>query len=253
MKIVSLNTWAGRVFDPLMDFVSEQGRDTDIFCFQEVFDTPTLRTIVDEHYRTNLFFELQERLPRHIGHFASAAEGYGFIGPVDFPLFWGLAMFLRRGLIYSRIGEAYVYGRPNTRSGGANTPRNLQYVTVHQDGVDYIISHFHGLWNGQGKTDTPDRLEQSRKAKALLDGVDGKKVICGDFNLLPDTESLAILEGGLVNLIKTHGITTTRSSFYERPDRFADYTLVSPDVEVKRFEVPRVEVSDHLPMILEYS
>src|SRR3989344_1806502 len=122
-----------------------------------------------------------------------------------------------------------------------------------QKGVDYIISHFHGLWNGQGKTDTPDRLEQSRKAKALLDGVDGKKVICGDFNLLPDTESLAILEGGLVNLIKTHGITTTRSSFYQRSDRFADYTLVSPDVEVKRFEVPRVEVSDHLPMILEYS
>lgn len=56
MKLVSLNVWAGRVFDPLMNFVSEHARDTDIFCFQEVFDTPTSRTIVDEHYRTNLFF-----------------------------------------------------------------------------------------------------------------------------------------------------------------------------------------------------
>ena len=103
MKLVSLNTWAGRVFDPLMDFVAEQGRDTDVFCFQEVFDTPTSAEIVDEHYRTKLFYELRKRLPEHTGHFASAAEGHGFFGPVDFPLFWGLAMFLRNGLNYNNV------------------------------------------------------------------------------------------------------------------------------------------------------
>lgn len=253
MKVVSLNIWAGRVFDPLMDFVSEQARDTDVFCFQEVFDTPTSIKIVDEHYRTNLFYELRERLPKHTGYFASAAEGYGFVGPVDFPLFWGLAMFLREGLNHSDVGEVYVYGKSNTRTGGANTPRNLQYVTISQDGVEYTVAHFHGLWNGQGKGDTPKRLVQSRRVRELLDRTNGKKVLCGDFNLLPTTRSLAILEDGLVNLIRTHGITTTRSSFYEKPEKFADYTLVSPDVEVEGFEVPQIEVSDHFHMILKYS
>ena len=93
------------------------------------------------------------------------------------------------------------------------------------------------------------------KIKAFLNSFQLGKILCGDFNLLPDTQSLAILETecNLVNLIKTHNIPTTRSPLYLKPEKFADYTLVSRDIEVKHFEVPNVEVSDHLPMILEFS
>lgn len=251
MKLVSLNTWSGIAFDPLMDFVSEQGRDTDVFCFQEVFDTPTDRK-TDGKYRVNLLSELRDRLSGHSVHFSPSDKGHLPNGtPVDYDLFWGLAMFLRMGLDHGEVHESYIYEcSDNVEIFGK---RNLQHTTIPRNGVDYTVAHFHGLWNGQGKTDTPDRIEQSIKARALLDGLNGKKVLCGDFNLLPDTESLAILKEGLVDLIETHEITTTRSSFYERPERFADYTLVSPEVNVRRFEVPQIEVSDHLPMILEYS
>ena len=48
----------------------------------------------------------------------------------------------------------------------------------------------HGLWNGKGKTDSLERIEQSRKAKTFLETVNGAKILCGDLNLLPNTHAL---------------------------------------------------------------
>jgi endonuclease/exonuclease/phosphatase family metal-dependent hydrolase len=33
---------------------------------------------------------------------------------------------------------------------------------------------------------------------------------------------------------------------------FADYIFITPDIKVKNFEVPDLEISDHLPMILDF-
>ncbi|MCX6712734.1 MAG: endonuclease/exonuclease/phosphatase family protein, partial [Candidatus Vogelbacteria bacterium] len=100
--------------------------------------------------------------------------------------------------------------------------------------------------------DTLERLEQSRKIKAFMDSVDSPKILCGDFNLLPDTESLKIIEGGLRNLIREYGVTSTRTSFYTKPDKFADYVFVSPEIKVVDFKVLPDEVSDHSPLLLEF-
>ena len=40
MKLITLNVWGGKVFEPLMDFFKKRAGDTDIFCLQEVFDNP---------------------------------------------------------------------------------------------------------------------------------------------------------------------------------------------------------------------
>ncbi len=39
MKLISLNVWAGRKFEELLDFIKQQSLDADIFCLQEVFET----------------------------------------------------------------------------------------------------------------------------------------------------------------------------------------------------------------------
>ena len=53
----------------------------------------------------------------------------------------------------------------------------------------------------------------------------------------------------MCNLVKAYGITSTRSLLYKRPDRFADYVLVSPEVQVEHFQVLDEVVSDHLPLL----
>src|SRR5438270_3748045 len=78
----------------------------------------------------------------------------------------------------------------------------------------------------------------------LLKMVSGAKILCGDLNLLPTTQSLALLEQGMRNLVKAYGITSKRSRFYEGPERFADYVLVSKEVQIKEFHILDEEVSD---------
>ena len=40
-----------------------------------------------------------------------------------------------------------------------------------------------------------------------------------------------------------------------KPDfqKFADYVFVSPDVNVESFSVPDIDISDHMPLVLEFS
>ena len=86
-----------------------------------------------------------------------------------------------------------------------------------------------------------------------MDKQDGKKILVGDFNLNINTKSLTILEKKMINLIKKYNIQTTRNKHFPGSEKFADYTFVSPDIKIRSFQVPHTEVSDHLPMILQFS
>ena len=89
--------------------------------------------------------------------------------------------------------------------------------------------------------------------KTFLDKTPNPKILCGDFNLLPETKSLRILEENMVDLVKKFDIHSTRSVSFKYETRYADYMLVSPDVVVERFNAPHINVSDHLPLVLEFS
>jgi endonuclease/exonuclease/phosphatase family metal-dependent hydrolase len=66
---------------------------------------------------------------------------------------------------------------------------------------------------------------------------------------------------GYRNLIKDFGIKSTRGricweQYKHKPgftkQFFADYIFVSKRVGVKGFQVPHIEISDHLPLILDF-
>ena len=131
--------------------------------------------------------------------------------------------------------------------------RNLQRLEFDYQEKTYSILNFHGMWNGQGKTDSPKRIEQSNIVRKNFDEARGLKILCGDFNLNPDTESVNILAKDNVDLIKRYNVNSTRSSYYKYEPKFADYVMVSPDVEIKDFKVLDDEVSDHLPLFVEFN
>lgn len=62
-----------------------------------------------------------------------------------------------------------------------------------------------------------------------------------------------MLESNMINLIKKYNIPTTRNKYFPGKDKFADYTFISPDINAQDFRVPTAEISDHLPMILDFS
>lgn len=257
MKLISLNTWGGRCFNPLIQFI-KQHLDADIFCFQEIFDTTSNLTEV-LGYRVNLLKEISKILQNHKGYFAPSIDNY-LIGSfqkefTDFNLSSGLAIFIRKTLTVKFFGDFFLFRKKNNYTlGDFNTmPKNAQYIIFSLEGKKFVICNAHGLWNTQGKQDLPSRIQQSQKIKKFLDNQKGGKILCGDFNLDIHTKSVKILEENMVNLIKKYNIQTTRNKHSPGSEKFADYTFVSPRINIKSFQVPNIEVSDHLPMILEFS
>lgn len=242
MKIISLNTWGGRAGDIILDFFKKY-RDVDIFLLQEVHHHGTGKTMLHPGQMGELFIDIQKILSSHVGYFAPAEADE-----------WGLAAFIRKDIPVQEAGDIFVHRWKNAyENDGSTLGKNLQYFKIIIANELYTIMNFHGLWNGKGKTDTDDRIEQSKNIRRFMDALVGdRKILCGDFNLMPDTQSLAILAEGMRDLIKEYGVTSTRSHFYAKEIKFADYALVSPGIHIKDFKVLNDAVSDHLALYLEF-
>ncbi|HEY4502437.1 MAG TPA: endonuclease/exonuclease/phosphatase family protein [Candidatus Paceibacterota bacterium] len=244
MKIITLNTWGGRVSKELMDFLSKN-QDVDVFCFQEIYHRATHVHVEQGGIDPNLtlFDDMEKVLPNHVGYFRpNYIETYG------------LAMFIKKGLQVELEGEYYVHRHRGYIPEGeaSNHARNIQVVVLKTNEGKLNIFNFHGLWNGDGKTDSEDRLNQSKKLAEYIMQFEGAKILCGDFNLEPQTESLKLIENlPMRNLVKEYKITSTRTSYYTKKVRFADYMLVNDDVKVIDFKVLPDEISDHSVLKLE--
>lgn len=259
MKLISLNTWDGKIYQPLMDFIKKHANDTDIFCFQEVFDTTSDIEVYKER-RVDLYKQFSKSLPDHRGLFYPSLKDYVIlrqpgIEQTNFNLYFGLAIFISKDLLIKSQGDFFVYGQkfvadPNNLD---SLPHNVQYLTFTNSGKNFTVCNLHGIWLKEGKKDSPSRLKQSKIIKEFLDNQNGGKILCGDFNLDISTKSIKILENNLRNLIKEYSIKTTRNKHFPGSEKFADYMFVSEDINVKNFKVPDINISDHLPMIIEFS
>ena len=131
--------------------------------------------------------------------------------------------------------------------------RKLQWFEIRHGEKSFLLMNVHLTHRPEGKKDSPKRLLQSDLIVRFMNMFDCPKILIGDFNLLPDTESIALIEkAGMRNLIKEFGVTSTRTEIYKKPYRFADYAFVSPDVKVTEFRVLPDVVSDHSPLYLEF-
>lgn len=259
MKIVFLNIWGGKVFDPLTAFVKESAADTDFFCFQEVFDSPEAREVTRGR-RANIFSELRNILPQFQSYYAPVQKEHDGDLWLGFDCSHGLAIFVKESIPVDDSGDIIIHGERNgLRDDDLTTyPCNLQYIRFHRDSATYTLCNTHGTaWPGS-KLDTPERLAQSQKTVDFLAREQGEKILGGDFNLLPDTASIRMIEhAGMRNLIKEFGVSTTRNELawarYPEAERqcFSDYVFVSSEVRVISFSAPQLAISDHLPLVLE--
>lgn len=253
MKVISLNTWGGRAGkEKLLQFFKTH-EDVDVFCLQEIWSAPYEHLQghaaggLDINHDDIMVYGMQEISATLSGHKA-------YFRPHHLENY-GLMMLVKKGLDIVEEGDIFVYKeRGYVPEGDVGFhARNVQYVTVVTAKGNRTVMNFHGLWNGGGKGDSEDRLAQSDRIIEFMRSVKNPYILYGDFNLSPDTRSLKKLEDfGLRNLINEYGITSTRTSYYTKEYKFADYALVSKDIEIKDFKILSDEVSDHAPMYLEF-
>ena len=248
MKLITLNTWGGVLNEPLIDFIKKYSNELDIFCFQEIFDNTTTSRPLLGKIQPNLFSDIKNILSDFNGHHTPAQESD--VG--------GLAIFIKKTFIVNKIKNVIIFPELNKTENENDDDyfsmgRNLQCMEFINSEKIYTILNFHGMWVAKGKIDTDKRIEQSEKLKKIFKESKGARILCGDFNQIPDTKSMSILNEGNRNLIQEYNINSTRSSFYKKPIRFSDYVIISFEIEVKDFKVLQEEVSDHLPLFLEFN
>ncbi len=263
MKIISLNTYAGHFFEPLLDFITSEAPTTDIFCFQEILST-TGPAGESHGARTNLLEELITALPGFQHFFAPSQANFDVETMVPLPIEQGVALFVKKTWPIHGSGNFFIYHERNSYMADdiITLPHNSAYVRTELKGMPLTVFSVHGTAYPFSKLDTPDRLAQSEKIIRTAEQFSGDKVIMGDFNLLPDTVSVTAFEkAGFRNLVKEWAIKTTRGSLLKQihPEyaagengfqEFADYAFVTPGLTVKNFTVPDLPISDHLPLIL---
>jgi endonuclease/exonuclease/phosphatase family metal-dependent hydrolase len=247
MKLITLNLWGGKLSDKFPDFF-EKYKDVDIFCFQEIYKNAGERKeneflsiwdVSDDEL--NLHESLEKLLPNHTGFFRP------HVGD-----FYGLSMFVKKEIPIREENDIWVFGSGEWDNSGSHS-RNLQYIKLLNDGKEVLVANLHGIWHPKvSKIDILERIEQSNTIKKFLLDYEGPKILAGDFNLMPDTQSISILEDGYENLVKKHNITSTRTSFYKKECRFADYVLINDKVKDASFKVLPEEVSDHSALLFEF-
>jgi endonuclease/exonuclease/phosphatase family metal-dependent hydrolase len=263
VRIASLNAWGGALHDELTRWLA--GCGADIVCLQEVTRTPGLsgwtRFEDGDHtlpQRADLLADVRTALPRHQAIFVASdsgpvQDGTGARHRQDF----GLATLVTERLPVIGVDSTFVHGRfaDHVEWAAGDRPRiALAVRTVDRAaGRSVWVVQVHGLRDPAGKADTPARREQAQRLAELVGRIRGPRdlvVVCGDFNLLPGSETFDVLAGvGLTDLV---GTADTRTSRYAKPVRHASYLLVSDVAAVRRFEIrAEPEVSDHRALILD--
>ncbi len=237
MRIIFLNVDQGRTEDKLFGFIKRNSQHTDIFCFQELNKTK-------------------------IDKIKKVLHGFNFIyhskGDWKYKtriINYGQGLFVKNEKMQVQSAHSI-----NTYKGTNREPQCFtQLIEIRNGSGNFVIANIHGKVFPGNKLDTPTRILQSKKIIKSLENIKHPKIIGGDFNLLPNTKSIEIFEGdGYRNLIKEYKISTTRNKIaWERfsnreKQYFADYVFISPEIKVSKFEVPNVEISDHLPLVLDF-
>jgi hypothetical protein len=229
VKIIYLNAWDATVREPFINFVKHHAADTDIFCFQEADDV--MPGICDELLS---------------GYIKLAAHKY-----VTEPDNFYLVTYVRDGIDILSSGTLL----ENEENVGLG-----QYVQVGYGSDTLYVCNFHGMSRPIDKSDTPERLHQTKGLTEFFTDKTAPRIIGSDFNVFPNSGSIPVFrENGYRDLIADYKITNTRNHlvwdrYPENPKQyFSDYIFVSDGVRIDEFSVPDVEVSDHLPLIIRIS
>lgn len=266
MKIMCLNGWGGKLHAQLLPYL--QKAQPDVLCLQEVVHTPssdkpelTYRDVnIELPQRARFFEDVCAILPDHSAIFCPAAQGDLWDGSKRYDSLWGLATFVHKSIPIIGQAQGFVH-KAFSANGYGSHPRSRSAHAVRlfdfENGWPITISHMHGLRDLAGKHDTAERFIQAERLRDLTFSIaeaNDKIVVCGDFNVLPDSKTFDVFSKvGLHDLVTSRGFSSTRNSQYKKLGKFADYMLVNEKLSDVEFDVVySPEVSDHCPLILNY-
>lgn len=227
MKIVFLNAWHAHNPGELTEFFKQQVHDTDIFCFQEAPDA------VKALYK-DIFTDYQE------------LSDYKYVTDEDdYPQ----VTLVRNGI--EIISSESLFSDDNELG-------LTLYTALKVGEKQFHLCNVHGNARPNNKLDSPGRIKQSEAFIERFKDTSDPVIIGGDFNIERETESVKMFaRHNYRDLISDYKIKTTRNhwAWDKYPGNelyYSDFVFTNSGIDVKNFTVIGNEISDHLPMILEF-
>ena len=243
MKILQLNIWGGRLGRNISNMLAREA--ADILCLQEVVSVPG---------GGSFFFEDLEEIQTYADYKNVYHTPSGELNFMRRRATYGNAILSRKP--FKNTASLYTYlEKVNDfdflEDTDYNAGRSLQHVTVDYDGQQLHILNHHGYHLNSHKNGDDETLRQCGLIADYIKGLEGSVVLCGDFNLVPTSESLELINKVLVNHVKDKGIISTRTPLTHKTEA-CDFIFTSPNIEVKNFQVLDDIVSDHKALTIEF-
>lgn len=242
MKVIQLNIWGGKLGLEVIKFLKTE--QPDFVCLQEVNDLqgPSgygFFATLDE-IKTGAGMQYAYMSPRHSSRYMERELAYGNATLSNLPFTDSRTIFTHGQ--YKRNFDVTKYD---------DNSWNLQIMTIQTGKTLLHILNYHGYHIVGSKAGNDETLRHMRLIADVIDTLEGPFILCGDFNLTPDTPSIAVLDAKLTNLSTTHGLQTTCNQFTPI-DGVLDYIFTNELVQAQRFEMSEAVVSDHNALILEF-
>lgn len=260
MKIISYNI---ALFEDnikhIVEFLSEQ--NADIICLQEVsmhLDDTVLNMYKTKQYIDSKFSKkypyrffnpsIQSNHFKYNDNFIKKYNGFTTTGEYllsRFPILHGMNAFVYKDFEYRTDWSKW----PED-----DLPHAVQVAEIKCEHGSFQVANYHGIYR-HDKLDDKHTINASHKIIDICSRKEIPTIICGDFNLLPDTESIQIIEKDYQNLSKRFEIKSTipdRKGLGVESGQVLDYIFVSDDIKIQNFKTINTKISDHLPLSLDF-
>lgn len=241
MRIVSLNLWQGRLTRLLYKTLSDYG--ADFACMQESveYDGDSAGMVCEN----SLIAKSLQTDNRFFTPLASMV-----FGPHD--MHHGNVIFSK--LPFEDRTSVFTAGVYNPTIDFATDDYNIrafQHVIINANNKPLHILNYHGYHIDEHKLGNDITLSHSKKILDYINKLHGGIVLCGDFNLSPDSDSIKIFNESLRNLSVEHNLITTRSALTTK-NEVCDYIFVNKKIDVHKFWMDESIISDHNALLLDF-
>lgn len=242
MKLLQLNTWSCKLSPEIVKLLDNE--DPDFITFQEAvgmkFSGKVLETsddILEKHPFTSGYYAPLVRFD-----FMHRKAGWGNLIASQLPITHENSIWT-----HGQYTDDFDY----IELGGFNTSRNIAHITVESNGQPLHILTLHGYHVKEHKNGNEETLSGCRQLVEYATSLEGAVIIAGDFNLVPESESIQVVTNSFRNLSLEYGLTTTRNYLTTKSD-VCDYIFVNDKVTVNDFSMSDAIVSDHNALVLDF-
>lgn len=243
MRLLQLNAWQGRLERVLLKQL--ETIDADFSCMQEIveYDKWSIGIVgPSSSIQKALNCEHSYVSPLITMEFNGAPMKFGNAIYSKFPLEDTSTNFTRGQ--YTENFDRDVTPDYNIRA--------FQHAVTMIDGKQLHLINHHGHHIDEHKNGDEETQRQVQMIADYVSHLEGAVIVCGDFNLAPESASIQILDKSLRNLAVEYGLTTTRSKLTPKKE-VCDYIFVNNQVNVENFYMIDEIISDHNGLVLDFS